>query len=72
MSSGRGVLFGTYLFQIYIRSLVGSGETELQDIVQIYVRVKDRISNSGEVALYGSTGVIVRTNSASYKENIVP
>ena len=46
-------------------------ETELQDIVPNICSGKDRISNSGEVALYGSTGVIGRTNSASYKENIV-
>ena len=46
-------------------------ETVLQDIVPNICSGKDRISNSGEVALYGSTGVIGRTNSASYKENIV-
>ena len=46
-------------------------ETELQDIVPNICSDKDRISSSGEVALYGSTGVIGRTNSASYKENIV-
>ena len=46
-------------------------ETELQDIVPNICSGKDRISNSGEVALYGSTGVIGRTNSASYKDNIV-
>ena len=46
-------------------------ETELQDIVPNICSGKDRISNSGEVALYGSTGVIGRTNSTSYKENIV-
>ena len=43
----------------------------MQDIVPNICSGKDRISNSGEVALYGSTGVIGRTNSASYKENIV-
>ena len=46
-------------------------ETELQDIVSNICSGKDRISNSGEVVLYGSTGVIGRTNSASYLENIV-
>ena len=46
-------------------------ETELQDIVPNICSGKDRISNSGEVVLYGSTGVIGRTNSASYLENIV-
>ena len=46
-------------------------ETELQDIVPNICSGKDRISNNGEVTLYGSTGVIGRTNSVSYKENIV-
>ena len=46
-------------------------ETELQDIVPNICSGKDRVSNSGEVVLYGSTGVIGRTNSASYLENIV-
>ena len=46
-------------------------ETELQDIVPNICSGKDRISNSGEVVLYGSTGVIGRTNSASYLEDIV-
>ena len=46
-------------------------ETKLQDIVPNICSGKDKISNSGEVVLYGSTGVIGRTNSASYKEDIV-
>ena len=46
-------------------------ETELQDIVSNICSGKDKISNSGEVVLYGSTGVIGRTNSASYKEKVV-
>ena len=46
-------------------------ETELQDIVPNICSGKDKISNSGEIVLYGSTGVIGRTDFASYKENIV-
>lgn len=46
-------------------------ETELQDIVPNICSGKDKISNNGKAVLYGSTGVIGRTNSASYKENIV-
>lgn len=44
---------------------------ELQDIVPNICSGKDKISNSGKVVLYGSTGVIGKTDFASYKKNIV-
>ena len=44
---------------------------ELQDIVPNIYSGKDKISNSGKVVLYGSTGVIGKTDFASYKKNIV-
>lgn len=43
----------------------------MQDIVPNICSGKDKISNSGKVVLYGSTGVIGKTDFASYKKNIV-
>ena len=43
----------------------------MQDIVPNIYSGKDKISNSGKVVLYGSTGVIGKTDFASYKKNIV-
>ena len=43
----------------------------MQDIVPNNCSGKDKISNSGKVVLYGSTGVIGKTDFASYKKNIV-
>ncbi len=44
---------------------------KLQDIVPNISSGKDKISKSGKIALYGSTGIIGKTDSASYKEDIV-
>ena len=46
-------------------------EKKLQDIAPNISSGKDKISKSGIIALYGSTGIIGKTDSASYKEDIV-